>query len=38
MNGETYKNGAWYYTDYQTRARDFKNYVGFDEDVELSVG
>ncbi len=38
VNGETYKNGAWYYTDYQTRARDFKNYVGFDEDVELSVG
>jgi len=31
------KNGAWYYTDYKTHARDFSNFVAFSKDVELSV-
>ncbi|TGC09812.1 DUF427 domain-containing protein [Methanolobus halotolerans] len=37
VDGKVYENGAWYYTDYKSHARDFSNFVAFGEDVKLSV-
>lgn len=37
INDEVYKNGAWYYADYKTHARDFNKFVAFGKDIKLSV-
>ncbi len=37
VNDKVLKNGAWYYPDFKLHSREFKDFVTFSKDVNLSI-